>query len=156
MLVGVSGERKSSSDREFTKPFRQWTLQRLEEAKPKREPLLRRGSKREGLLTKIRHQSSGGNKTAISIEADIEAMKRASTRSSRRYQSCSSQPSPAPDLRPPCHALAPYRDRTRRFGMDRLSCQTVHGHRRRSRATSRINFQMSFYLAKLNLRLIHR
>ena len=101
MLVGVSGERKSSSDREFTKPFRQWTLQRLEEAKPKREPLLRRGSKREGLLTKIRHLSSGGNKTAISIEADIEAMKRASTRSSRRYQSCSSQPSPAPDLRPP-------------------------------------------------------
>ena len=83
MLVGVSGERKSSSDREFTKPFRQWTLQRLEEAKPKREPLLRRGSKREGLLTKIRHLSSGGNKTAISIEADIETMKRASTRSSK-------------------------------------------------------------------------
>jgi uncharacterized protein DUF3987 len=80
MLVGISGERKSSSDREFTKPFRQWTLQRHEEAKAKiaetRAAIAAWEAKREGLLTKIKRLSSGGKKTAISTEADIEAMER--------------------------------------------------------------------------------
>jgi hypothetical protein len=77
LFVGISGERKSSSDKEFTKPFLDWTLDRRESEKPKMAAARAAGAaweaERDGLLQRIKGLSGG--KKGTGGQADIETLR---------------------------------------------------------------------------------
>jgi len=75
-VVAVSGERKTSADREFSRPIRAWMLERREVLQPEadrgRAKIAAWAAERDGLLNKIK---STAGKKAAGAEADISAFK---------------------------------------------------------------------------------
>jgi hypothetical protein len=75
-VVAVSGERKTSADREFSGPIRAWMLERCEALQPDadraRADLAAWEAERDGLLSKIKSESG---KKAAGAEADLAALK---------------------------------------------------------------------------------
>jgi len=80
-IVAVSGERKTSADRHFTRDIRKWQGEKRENLASEdgraRAGIAAWGAERDGLLTKIK--ATSGKKSA-GDEADIEAMKNALVR----------------------------------------------------------------------------
>jgi len=74
-IVAISGERKTSADRHFTRRIREWQNEKREaltaDAGNARAALAAWEAQREGLLTKIKHASG---KNRVGDQADIEAM----------------------------------------------------------------------------------
>ena len=74
-IVAISGERKTSADRHFTRRIREWQNEKREaltaDAGNARAALAAWEAQREGLLTKIKHASG---KNTVGDQADIEAM----------------------------------------------------------------------------------
>ena len=75
ILVAISGERKTTSDKEFTAAIRQWVRDKIDELRPRMSnacaDLAAWAAERDGLLAKIKAASG---KPSVNGEADVRAL----------------------------------------------------------------------------------